>query len=155
MHPTEMNGRTGVYNALPDLMRMQPTSPGRDFKFTLWVLSTTDVSFVFSAEIVLTQLWWDLLDPYVKQTKNQHTLLLSPISLPLFLALFTFLENILLAMIELCVSSVHCVLATFVLRSQPLCYLMSFWKGLLESPQLPIVCCFSLKTLGFFFEISH
>lgn len=39
---------------------------------------------------------------------------------PLFLALVTFLENILSAMIELFVSSVHCVLATFVLRSQPL-----------------------------------
>ncbi|GAA6232140.1 E3 ubiquitin-protein ligase RBBP6-like [Lates japonicus] len=41
-------------------------------------------------------------------------------SLPFFLALVTFLQNILSTMIELCVSSVHRVLATFVLRSQPL-----------------------------------
>lgn len=46
---------------------------------------------------------------------------LTSLPLPLFLALVTFLENILSAMIESCVSSVHCVLATFVLRSQPLC----------------------------------
>lgn len=49
-------------------------------------LSTTNVFFFCSvfvaAEIVLTQLWWDLLDPYVKQTQNQHSLLLlSPLSL--------------------------------------------------------------------------
>ncbi|XP_037620751.1 E3 ubiquitin-protein ligase RBBP6-like isoform X3 [Sebastes umbrosus] len=46
---------------------------------------------------------------------------LTSLPLPLFLALVTFLENILSAMIESCGSSVHCVLATFVLRSQPLC----------------------------------
>lgn len=40
---------------------------------------------------------------------------LTSLSLPLFLALVTFLENILSTMIESCVSSVHCVLATFVL----------------------------------------
>lgn len=43
------------------------------------VISTSDgvlPSVLVSAEIVLTQLWWDLLDPYVKQTQNQHTLLL-------------------------------------------------------------------------------
>ncbi|XP_067352981.1 E3 ubiquitin-protein ligase RBBP6-like isoform X2 [Channa argus] len=42
-------------------------------------------------------------------------------SLPLFLALVTFLQNILSTMIELCVFPVHCVFATFLLRSQPLC----------------------------------
>uniref|UniRef100_A0A665W6Y4 DWNN domain-containing protein n=1 Tax=Echeneis naucrates TaxID=173247 RepID=A0A665W6Y4_ECHNA len=49
---------------------------------------------------------------------------LSPSSLTylslLFLALVAFLKNILSAMIKLCVSSVHCVLVTFVFRSQPL-----------------------------------
>ncbi|XP_019956744.1 E3 ubiquitin-protein ligase RBBP6-like isoform X3 [Paralichthys olivaceus] len=59
---------------------------------------------------------------------NPKTTLCPPLpitshSLPLFLALVTFLKNILSTMIELCVSSVDRVLATFVLRSQPLCVL--------------------------------
>uniref|UniRef100_A0A3Q3VRD0 DWNN domain-containing protein n=1 Tax=Mola mola TaxID=94237 RepID=A0A3Q3VRD0_MOLML len=53
--------------------------------------------------------------------KNQPQSTHSPpphfLSLPLFLALVTFLKNIPSTIIELCVSSVHCVLATFVLRS--------------------------------------
>ncbi|KAM7394512.1 hypothetical protein PAMP_021309 [Pampus punctatissimus] len=61
----------------------------------------------------------------VCKTNPKSTLSLPPLtSLPLsllFLALITFLKNILSTMIESCVSSVHCVLATFVLRSQPLC----------------------------------
>lgn len=42
---------------------------------------------------------------------------LTSLPIPLFLALVTFLENILSTITESCVSSVHCVLATFVLRS--------------------------------------
>ncbi|XP_033940666.1 E3 ubiquitin-protein ligase RBBP6-like [Pseudochaenichthys georgianus] len=58
--------------------------------------------------------------PVCKTNPNSTLSPLTSLS-PLFLALVTFLENILSAMIKLCVSSVHCVLATFVLRSQPLC----------------------------------
>lgn len=49
-----------------------------------------------SAEIVLIQLWWDLLDPYVKQTQNlTHTsphFSPSPFLLPLFTFLRTFCQ---------------------------------------------------------------
>lgn len=56
--------------------------------------------FLFSPEIVLTHLWLDLLDPYVKQIQI-NTLSSSPLSLPLCLALFTLLKNILSTKIQL------------------------------------------------------
>lgn len=68
------------------------------------------VSLVFfSAEIVQTQLWWDLLDPYVKQTqKLTHTSHFSSSPRP---SAFNHLpKNILSNTIQLCVPSVHCVL---------------------------------------------
>lgn len=82
-----------------------------------------------SAEIVQTQLWWDLLDPYVKQTqKLTHT---SHSSSPLPSAFNHLPKNILSNTIQLCVPSVHCVF-TFVLRAQFLCDLMS-QRGILRS----------------------
>lgn len=68
------------------------------------------VSLIFvSAEIVQTQLWWDLLDPYVKQTqKLTHTSHFSSSPLP---SIFNHLaKNILSNTIQLFVTFVHCVL---------------------------------------------
>ena len=61
---------------------------------------------------------------------------LTSLPLPLFLALVTFLENILSTIIELCVSSVHCVLATFVLRSKPLYVIWCLSGRVSKLPQL-------------------
>uniref|UniRef100_A0A8D3D254 DWNN domain-containing protein n=1 Tax=Scophthalmus maximus TaxID=52904 RepID=A0A8D3D254_SCOMX len=56
----------------------------------------------------------------------------------------------------LCIFCSPRVLATFVLRSQPLCvYMMSFGEGFLESPQLKVVSCFSLKNGFLFFGMSR
>lgn len=75
--------------------------------------------------------------PVCKQNNSTLTSLsLTSLFLPLCLALVTFLKNILSVMTNLCVSSVHCVLATFVLRSQPPCYLMSFWESFLKLQHL-------------------
>ncbi|XP_008315051.1 E3 ubiquitin-protein ligase RBBP6-like [Cynoglossus semilaevis] len=53
--------------------------------------------------------------PVCKTNPVQHSVLLTSHTLPLSLIISTFLKNILLTEIELCVFSVHCLLVTFVL----------------------------------------
>lgn len=76
---------------------------------------------------------------------------LTSLPLPLFLALVTFLENILSTMIELCVSSVHCVLATFVLRSLPLYVIRCLFGRVSSGNHSLLSLLFLSKNPGFLF----
>lgn len=116
--------------------------------------------FLFSAEIVLTQLWWDLLDPYVKQNPKTTHSPSSPLCLslaPFFLALVTFLKNILSTMIKLYLLFTVCWL--HLCWALDLCVLFDvfFWGGFPRVTKVKVVCCFSLKTRVvclFYFEMN-
>lgn len=117
--------------------------------------------FLFSAEIVLTQLWWDLLDPYVKQNPKTTHSPSSPLCLslaPFFLALVTFLKNILSTMIKLYLLFTVCWL--HLCWALDLCVLFDvFFWGFPGVTKVKVVCCFSLKTrvvclFLFYFEMN-
>lgn len=108
-------------------------------RFLIYGLNLAGVSLSFFAEIVLTQLWLDLLDPYVKQTQN-NTLSSSSsshLSLPLYLALVTSLENILSTKIQMNILFV-CFLCVniVVLQITTLLFNVPFGEGLFKSSQL-------------------
>lgn len=123
-------------------------------------VSVAHYFFPFSAEIVLTQLWWDLLDPYVIQNPKTTHSPSSPLCLslaPFFLALVTFLKNILSTMIELYLLFTVCWLHLCWALDLYVLFDVFFWGGFPGDTKVKVVCCFSLKTRVvclFYFEMN-
>lgn len=112
------------------------------FSLAFWFIANfANVCCYAFAEIVLTQLWLDLLDPYVKQTQNNTLSSSSHLSLPLYLALVTSLENIMSTEIQLNILFTCFLYINFVvLQIITLLFDVFLGKWLVEVTTAEIIC---------------